>query len=80
MSKGPSNKVKAVVSVDSGCVATAPKFKRSRVSAIRDFLPGCGRVTTPNVGMSDGARDYLVLYVIRYVSVYTILIVDRLKS
>ncbi|KAH1097336.1 hypothetical protein J1N35_014257 [Gossypium stocksii] len=76
MSKGFSGKVNAVVPVDSGRVASAPKFKRRKVSAIRDFLPGCGTVTTPNWGMSefitvdrssegDGTRDYLVLYVIR---------------
>ncbi|KAH1091623.1 hypothetical protein J1N35_018880 [Gossypium stocksii] len=48
MSKGSSGKRKAVMSLDSGRIASAPKFKRRKVSAIRDFLPGCGRVTTPN--------------------------------
>ncbi|KAH1114404.1 hypothetical protein J1N35_007782 [Gossypium stocksii] len=50
MSKGSSGKVKAVVPLDSGCVASAPKFKRCKVSAIRDFSPGCGRMTAPNFG------------------------------
>ncbi|KAH1046723.1 hypothetical protein J1N35_037507, partial [Gossypium stocksii] len=27
-------------------VTTIPKFKRRKVSAIQDFLPGCGRGTT----------------------------------
>ncbi|KAK5833510.1 hypothetical protein PVK06_017354 [Gossypium arboreum] len=57
----------------SGRVAFAPKFKRRRVSAVRDFPPGCGRVTTPNFGLSRqiavdqgfADREFLVLYVIR---------------
>ncbi|KAH1129671.1 hypothetical protein J1N35_001049 [Gossypium stocksii] len=34
-------------------VASTPKFKRRKVSAIRDFSPGCGRVATPNLGLSE---------------------------
>ncbi|KAH1122043.1 hypothetical protein J1N35_005203 [Gossypium stocksii] len=29
-------------------VTTMPKFKRRKVSAIRDFLPGCGRGVIAN--------------------------------
>ncbi|KAH1082845.1 hypothetical protein J1N35_022606 [Gossypium stocksii] len=53
MSNGSSGKGKSVVPVDSGRVASAPKFKRHKVSAIQDFLPGCGRVTAPNFGSSE---------------------------
>ncbi|KAH1130019.1 hypothetical protein J1N35_001397, partial [Gossypium stocksii] len=53
MSKGSSGKVKAVVPVDSGRVASSLKFKRCKVSAGRDFPPGCGRVTAPNFGSSE---------------------------
>ncbi|KAH1097101.1 hypothetical protein J1N35_014022 [Gossypium stocksii] len=89
MSKGSSGKVKAMVLVDSGRVASAPKFKRRKVSAIRDFPPGCGRVTAPNFGSSElitvdrsgqgsDAREFLVLYVIKCVS--NLIPVDRLRS
>ncbi|KAH1122045.1 hypothetical protein J1N35_005205, partial [Gossypium stocksii] len=64
MSKGSSDKVKAVVLVDSGRVAFAPKFKRPKVLTIRDFTPGCGMVTAANFGSSFNAREFLVLYVI----------------
>ncbi|KAH1046785.1 hypothetical protein J1N35_037569 [Gossypium stocksii] len=33
-------------------VAFSPKFKRRRVSVVRDFPPGCGRVTASNLGLS----------------------------
>ncbi|KAH1129640.1 hypothetical protein J1N35_001018, partial [Gossypium stocksii] len=33
------------VSAENGRVAPAPKFKQRNVSVIRDFSPGCGRVT-----------------------------------
>ncbi|KAH1107899.1 hypothetical protein J1N35_011667 [Gossypium stocksii] len=42
----------AKVSAEFERVVSAPKFKWHRVSAIRDFLPGCGRVTAPNIGLS----------------------------
>ncbi|KAH1031479.1 hypothetical protein J1N35_043653 [Gossypium stocksii] len=81
MSKGSSShKVMAKVPAENVCIASTPKFKRRRVSAVQDFPPGCGRVTAPSSRSSDGACEYLVLYVIRCVSVYTVLIVDRLKS
>ncbi|KAK5802909.1 hypothetical protein PVK06_030541 [Gossypium arboreum] len=65
-----------VMPTGSGRVVSAPKFKRRRVSAVRDFLPGCGRVTAPNfvlirqitvdrLSQGSGARESLVLYVIR---------------
>ncbi|KAH1097736.1 hypothetical protein J1N35_014657 [Gossypium stocksii] len=90
MSKGDSShKVVARVSVKNVHVASTPKFKRYQVSAIQEFQPGCERVTVSNLGLtrqisvdrpSDDARDYLVLYVIRCVTVYTVLIDVRLKS
>ncbi|KAH1121675.1 hypothetical protein J1N35_004835 [Gossypium stocksii] len=47
MGKGDaSNKVMAKVPPRYKRVATTPKFKRRKVSAVRDFPPGCGRVTT----------------------------------
>ncbi|KAK5833640.1 hypothetical protein PVK06_017493 [Gossypium arboreum] len=65
-----------VVPTGSGCVAFAPKFKLCRVSVVRNFPPGCGRVTAPNFRLSrqitvdhssqgSGAREFLLLYVIR---------------
>ncbi|KAH1056145.1 hypothetical protein J1N35_034210 [Gossypium stocksii] len=33
-------------------VTTMPKFKRCKVSAIRDFLPGCGRGATTDFGLN----------------------------
>ncbi|KAH1097291.1 hypothetical protein J1N35_014212, partial [Gossypium stocksii] len=33
-------------------VAFSPKFKQHRVSTVRDFPLGCGRVTTSNFGLS----------------------------
>ncbi|KAH1098066.1 hypothetical protein J1N35_014987 [Gossypium stocksii] len=42
----------AKVSAEFERVVSAPKFKRRKVSAVRDFLPGCGRVTAPNFGLS----------------------------
>ncbi|KAH1091644.1 hypothetical protein J1N35_018901 [Gossypium stocksii] len=66
------------VSTGSALAVFTPKFKRRRVSAITDFLPGCRRVTASNYG--GGAQDYLVLYVIRCVTIYTALIVNQLKA
>ncbi|KAH1097102.1 hypothetical protein J1N35_014023 [Gossypium stocksii] len=88
MSKGSSGKVKAVVPVDSRHVASASKFKRCKVSVIRDFLLGCGWVTAPNFGSSElitvnrsgqgsDAQEFLVLYVIKCVS--NLIPVDRLR-
>ncbi|KAH1108047.1 hypothetical protein J1N35_011815 [Gossypium stocksii] len=53
MSKGSSNKGKAVVPVHSGHVASALKYKRRKVSAIWNLSPRCGRVTAPNFGSSE---------------------------
>ncbi|KAK5812091.1 hypothetical protein PVK06_027495 [Gossypium arboreum] len=64
-----------VVPTGSECVAFAPKFKRCRVSMVRDFLPSCGRVTVQNFGLSSDAREFLVLYVIRCVTVCLVLII-----
>ncbi|KAH1038438.1 hypothetical protein J1N35_040181 [Gossypium stocksii] len=43
---GSSKKEMAKVPAKIERVVSAPKFKRRRVSAVRDFLPGYGRVTT----------------------------------
>ncbi|KAH1082661.1 hypothetical protein J1N35_022422 [Gossypium stocksii] len=32
-------------------LAATPKFKRRKVSAVRDFPPGCGRVTASKFGL-----------------------------
>ncbi|KAH1107677.1 hypothetical protein J1N35_011445 [Gossypium stocksii] len=48
------------------------------MSAVRDFSLGCRRVTASNYG--GGAQDYLVLYMIRCVTIYPALIVTRLKA
>ncbi|KAH1107870.1 hypothetical protein J1N35_011638 [Gossypium stocksii] len=40
------------VSTGSALAASTPKFKRCRVSIVRDFLPGCRRVTTSNYGLT----------------------------
>ncbi|KAH1038444.1 hypothetical protein J1N35_040187 [Gossypium stocksii] len=47
-----SNKVRAVVPAENELVVPAPKFKRLRVSVVRDFPPGCGRVVAVNSGSS----------------------------
>ncbi|KAH1031589.1 hypothetical protein J1N35_043763 [Gossypium stocksii] len=50
--KGASVKVSAKVLAENESVASSPKFNRRRVPAIRDFSPGCERVTTSNFGLS----------------------------
>ena len=47
-----SSKVTAKVPARIERVAFTPKFKRRAMLAIRDFLPGCGRVAAPNSGLS----------------------------
>ncbi|KAH1045907.1 hypothetical protein J1N35_036691 [Gossypium stocksii] len=89
-----------IVSTGSTVAVSSHKFKRRSVSSVRDFSPGCRRVTASNYGLTvsivrdfsqgcgrvtasnygDGVQDYLVLYVIRYVAVYTALTVSRLKA
>ncbi|KAH1129653.1 hypothetical protein J1N35_001031 [Gossypium stocksii] len=32
-------------------VTTTPKFKRYKVSVVRNFLPGCGRGATMDLGL-----------------------------
>ncbi|KAH1122358.1 hypothetical protein J1N35_005518 [Gossypium stocksii] len=52
MGKGDaSHKVMAKVTAEIERVVSTPKFKRCRVSTIRDFLPGCGGVTASNFGL-----------------------------
>ncbi|KAH1097553.1 hypothetical protein J1N35_014474, partial [Gossypium stocksii] len=51
MSKGgSSSKVLAKVPAENVRVASTPKFKRHRVSVVRDFPPRCGRVTHQTLG------------------------------
>ncbi|KAH1107846.1 hypothetical protein J1N35_011614 [Gossypium stocksii] len=87
--KGASDKVMAKVPSKFERVASAPKFKQRKVSAIRDFPPGCDRIIVPNSRSSElitvdqssqafGDREFLALYVIRCVTVYSIS-VDRYK-
>ncbi|KAH1073305.1 hypothetical protein J1N35_025633, partial [Gossypium stocksii] len=42
-SKGRSGRVPT----KNRLVAPAPRFKQRKVSAVRDFLPGCDRVAVP---------------------------------
>ncbi|KAH1039144.1 hypothetical protein J1N35_040887 [Gossypium stocksii] len=52
MGKGDaSNKVMAKVPTGYERVAATPKFKWRKVSAVRNFLPGCGRVIASNFGL-----------------------------
>ncbi|KAH1097701.1 hypothetical protein J1N35_014622 [Gossypium stocksii] len=39
------------VTTRSALAVSTPKFKRRSVSAVRDFLSGCGRMTAPNYGL-----------------------------
>ncbi|KAH1039188.1 hypothetical protein J1N35_040931 [Gossypium stocksii] len=48
MDEGGSSKVVAKVPAGNERVATSPKFKRRKVSAIQDFLPGYERATASN--------------------------------
>ncbi|KAH1064113.1 hypothetical protein J1N35_029100, partial [Gossypium stocksii] len=49
---GSSKKVVAVVPSDNRVVLSTLNFKRRRVSAVRDFLLRCGRVTVSNFGLT----------------------------
>ncbi|KAH1056404.1 hypothetical protein J1N35_034469 [Gossypium stocksii] len=49
---GASDKVMAKVPAKIERVVSAPKFKRCKVSAVRDFLRGYGRVSASNFGLS----------------------------
>ncbi|KAH1108141.1 hypothetical protein J1N35_011909 [Gossypium stocksii] len=69
MSEGSSRKVMTMVLAGNGLVVLASKFKQWKMSAIRDFPPGCGRITAPSSRSSSDAREYLVLYMIRCVIV-----------
>ncbi|KAH1121819.1 hypothetical protein J1N35_004979 [Gossypium stocksii] len=73
MGKGSSSKKEmAKVPAVIKHVASSPKFKRRRVSAVRDFSLGYGRVTASNFGLSSDAQEFLVLYVVKCVTVYPI--------
>ncbi|KAH1039825.1 hypothetical protein J1N35_041568 [Gossypium stocksii] len=83
MGKGSaSDKEIAKVTTGFEHVTTMPKFKRRKVSAVRDFLPRCRRGATTDFGLNrqivgdqgkysliSGSGDYecLVLQVIRCV-------------
>ncbi|KAH1082711.1 hypothetical protein J1N35_022472 [Gossypium stocksii] len=58
MSEGSSRKVMAKVPAEIERVVSTPKFKRRRVSAVRDFPPRCGRVTASNFGLSRQITIY----------------------
>ncbi|KAH1107610.1 hypothetical protein J1N35_011378 [Gossypium stocksii] len=49
---GSSMKEVAKVPTVTERVASSPKFKQRRVSVVRDFPPGCGRVTASYFGLS----------------------------
>ncbi|KAH1073004.1 hypothetical protein J1N35_025332 [Gossypium stocksii] len=49
---GASDKVMEKESAEIEHVVSAPKFKQRKVSVVRDILPGCGRETAPNFGLS----------------------------
>ncbi|KAH1064119.1 hypothetical protein J1N35_029106 [Gossypium stocksii] len=52
MSKGDINgRETAIVTTGLEHVTTVPKFKLRKVSAVRDFLPGCGRGVTTDLGL-----------------------------
>ncbi|KAH1107867.1 hypothetical protein J1N35_011635, partial [Gossypium stocksii] len=53
MSEGSMRKVMTMVPVGNGLVVPALKFKQCKVSTIRDFPPGCGRVTAPTSRSSE---------------------------
>ncbi|KAH1097607.1 hypothetical protein J1N35_014528 [Gossypium stocksii] len=47
------------VSTGSAFAVSTPKLKQHRVSAFRDFSPGCGRVTVSNYGLTVSiVRDF----------------------
>ncbi|KAH1039108.1 hypothetical protein J1N35_040851 [Gossypium stocksii] len=46
---------RGIVSTGSALTVSTPKFKQCSVSAIRDFPPGCGRVTASNYGLTVSA-------------------------
>ncbi|TYI70152.1 hypothetical protein E1A91_D08G201900v1 [Gossypium mustelinum] len=48
------------VPTEKGHVAPAPRFKQRKVSAVRDFPPGCGRVAAPITRPSDQAQGQVV--------------------
>ncbi|KAH1031498.1 hypothetical protein J1N35_043672 [Gossypium stocksii] len=43
----------AKVPAENVRIASTPKFKQRKLSDVRDFPPGCGRVTAPNFGLSE---------------------------
>ncbi|KAH1064036.1 hypothetical protein J1N35_029023 [Gossypium stocksii] len=49
---GSSHKVMAKVPAENVHIAFTPKFKRRKVSAVRDFPPGYGRGTASDFGLS----------------------------
>ncbi|KAH1073187.1 hypothetical protein J1N35_025515, partial [Gossypium stocksii] len=50
MEKGSaSSKMMAIMTTRFEHITTTPKFKRRKVSAVRNFLPGCKRGATMNL-------------------------------
>ncbi|KAH1031383.1 hypothetical protein J1N35_043557, partial [Gossypium stocksii] len=45
------------VATENGHLAPTPKFKHRKVSAVRDFLPGCGKVAAPITRPSEQATN-----------------------
>ncbi|KAH1082084.1 hypothetical protein J1N35_021845 [Gossypium stocksii] len=54
-SSGHSDEGLGKVPTGDGLVALATKFKQRKVSAVRDFLQGCGRVAAQITGPSEQA-------------------------
>ncbi|KAH1114188.1 hypothetical protein J1N35_007566 [Gossypium stocksii] len=52
VSKGGSSKVSVKMLTKYESVTTTPKFKRRKVSTIRDFLPGCERGATMDLRLN----------------------------
>ncbi|KAH1107227.1 hypothetical protein J1N35_010995 [Gossypium stocksii] len=80
MSEGSSRKAMSMVLAGNGLIVPASKFKQCKVSAIRDFPPGYGRVSAPSYRSSElitvdqstqyaNPQEFLVLFVIRCVTV-----------
>ncbi|KAH1073340.1 hypothetical protein J1N35_025668 [Gossypium stocksii] len=75
VSKGGSSKVSVKMSTEYESVTISPKFKRRKVSAVRDFPPGCGRRATTDlelyrqikVDQGSGDYEYLMLQMVRCV-------------
>ncbi|KAH1091616.1 hypothetical protein J1N35_018873, partial [Gossypium stocksii] len=52
VSKWGSSKVSVKMPTEDESVTTTPKFKQRKVSAVWDFLPGCRRGATTDLGLN----------------------------